>query len=422
MTPSKHASLGAIAVVLIILSFVYGFRLGDASVSPEERVLSVINKDMDKETSVDFQAFWKAWNVLNEKFAGTTTPDTERLWGAIQGMTATFDDPYTVFFPPEESKAFEEEISGNFEGVGMEVGIKDGRLSVVAPIRDTPAERAGVRSGDIILKIDNVDSVSLPVDSAVKLIRGKSGTTVTLTLERAGVKEPLVVPIVRARIEIPTIRTGTKDEVSTASGAETDSGTGLRKDGIFVIELYSFSANSANLFRKALREFVDSGSHKLILDLRGNPGGYLDAAVDMASWFLPTGTPVVREEFGKGQDEHVIRSKGYDIFTNKLKMVILVNGGSASASEILAGALKEHGIAKVVGTQTFGKGSVQELVKITPDTSLKVTIAKWLTPNGVSISKQGITPDYVVEITEKDVAAKRDAQMDKAVELLSKGW
>jgi len=418
MIPSKKASLSAVIIVFIGISFVSGYRFGETSIPLENRIISVENKDVDKPDSVDFQPFWKAWNILNDKFAGTTTPDSDRVWGAIQGMTASFDDPYTVFFPPTESKAFADEIAGAFEGVGMEVGIKDGKLIVVAPLKGTPAERAGVQSGDIILKINDNDSVSLPVDSAVKLIRGKSGTTVNLLLGRIGSKSPLEVPIVRSTIEIPTIKTGTKDEVASANS--TQNGTGLRKDGIFVIELYSFSANSANLFRNALKEFVESDSHKLVIDLRGNPGGYLDAAIDMASWFLPSGKVVVREEFGKDKEEHVFRSKGYDVFNDSLRMVILVNGGSASASEILAGALSENGVAQLVGTKTFGKGSVQELIKITPDTSLKVTIAKWLTPNGISISKQGITPDYIVNFTEKDITEKKDPQMEKAIEILSK--
>ena len=419
MTPSKKASLSAVILVIIGLSFFGGYYFGETSVPVADSIQTIISKADGQPNTVDFGAFWKAWSILNEKFAGTTTPDADRVWGAIAGMTETFGDPYTVFFPPTESKAFADEIAGSFEGVGMEVGIKDGKLVIVAPLKGTPAERAGVRPGDIILKIDDIDSVSLPVDSAIKLIRGKGGTTVNLTLERVGNKSPVKISIVRATIEIPTIKTGTRSEVASAGG--NVEGTGLRKDGIFVIELYSFSANSANLFRNALKSFVESGSHKLILDLRGNPGGYLDASIDMASWFLPSGKVVVREEFGKEKAEHIFRSKGYNIFSNSnLEMIILVNGGSASASEILAGALSENGVAKLVGTKTFGKGSVQELVKITPDTSLKVTIAKWFTPNGVSISKQGITPDYVVEFTEKDITEKRDSQMEKAVELLSK--
>lgn len=417
MHTSKRFSLAIILGFVILGSFSFGFFAGSTQ-GPESAVPALIaNSDSAVQDSVDFSTFWKAWTVLNDKFAGTSTPPQERVWGSIKGLADSFNDPYTVFFPPEEAKIFEEEIKGNFEGVGMEVGIKDGRITVVAPIKGSPAERAGIKTGDQVLKIDTTSTEGLALEAAIKLIRGKAGTSVTLTLNRVGEKAPLEIKVTRAVIDIPTIRTKTKDEVATAGSAQ--SGTGLRKDGIFVIELYSFSANSANLFRNALKDFVDSGSKKLILDLRGNPGGYLEAAVDMASWFLPKGEIVLKEEFGKQKEEHIYRSKGYDIFGDDLQMVILVNGGSASASEILAGALSENGVATLVGTKTFGKGSVQELVKITPETSIKVTIARWLTPKGTSISKTGITPQYVVEFTEADFLDKKDPQMEKAVELLS---
>ncbi len=296
---------------------------------------------------------------------------------------------------------FQEDISGNFEGVGMEIGIKDGKLTVVTPIKGSPAEKAGVKAGDIILKIGEKTTQDLSVDEAVKSIRGPANTSVVITFLPSGASKTIEKTLIRQIINIPTIETSTKP------------------GGIFVIRLYSFSAQSANSFREALREFVLSGNHKLILDLRGNPGGYLDAAWDMASWFLPAGKTVIIEDFGKNADQKVYKSKGYNIFTNKLKMIILADGGSASASEILAGALQEHGVAKLVGTETFGKGSVQELVGITDKTSLKVTIARWLTPKGHNLSHAGLKPDYEVKFTEKDIASKNDPQMDKAVELLT---
>ncbi len=197
--------------------------------------------------------------------------------------------------------------------------------------------------------------------------------------------------------------------------------TGLRKDGIFVIRLFSFTATAPELFRSALRKFVESGSHKLIVDLRGNPGGYLDAAWDMASWFLPAGDIIVTEDFGGKDTNKIYRSKGYNIFGKDLQMIILVDGGSASASEIFAGALQEHGKAKLVGVKTFGKGSVQELIPVTADTSLKVTIARWLTPSGHNLSHDGLNPDVAVSITQKDIDTKNDAQMNKAVEILKAG-
>jgi len=398
-----------------------GFYFGKKVILQEGLVVSVTNTNTDQPENVDFQAFWKVWNIINDKYAGTTTPDQDRVWGAIEGMTASLDDPYTVFFPPEESKIFASEIAGSFEGVGMEVGSKDNKLTVVSPIKDSPAERAGVKAGDLIMMIDGESSISISTDKAVKKIRGKAGTKVVLTLIREGIKTPIEITIVRSTIDLPTVKTTIKSEVGgTTAGTTTGDGSGLRKDGIFVISLFSFSANSANLFRAALKDFINSDSRKLIIDLRGNPGGYLEAAVDMASWFLPSGSVIVREEFGKEKEDRIYRSKGYNIFSDSLRMIILVDGGSASASEILAGALSENGVAKLVGNKTFGKGSVQELINITDNTSLKITIAKWLTPNGNSISLSGIIPDYIVEVKPEDIKNQKDRQMEKAIELLSK--
>lgn len=365
----------------------------------------------------DFAPFWKVWGLLDQKFVGSATSTTKdnRIYGAMKGLVDSMGDPYTVFFPPEEAKVFESDISGTFSGVGMEIAIKDSILTVVAPMKGSPAERAGMKTGDQILKIDEVETKDISVDKAVKLIRGQAGTKVTLTVVPSGTKQVIERVLTRENIEVPTIETEVK---AVARGGTTPSDTGLRADGVFVIKLFSFTSTSPNHFRTALREFVKSGSHKLVLDLRGNPGGYLDAAVDMASWFLPVGKVVVTEDFGKNSPERVYKSKGYNAFGQNLKMVILVNGGSASASEILAGALREHGVAKLVGEKTFGKGSVQELIKITPDTSLKVTIARWLTPNGINISKSGLLPDVEVKLTEQDYKAKKDPQLDKAVEIL----
>ena len=267
-------------------------------------------------------------------------------------------------------------------------------------MKNSPAARAGILPGDRIVKIGDKSTANLSTEDAVQLIRGAKNTHVVLTIFRNGTKEPLEIDVVRDVIDIPTL--DTKE----------------LPGGIFVIELYNFSAQSPNLFRGALREFILSGNDKLILDLRGNPGGYLEAAIDMASWFLAPGTVVVREDFGQSQEEKVYRSSGYDIFTDNLKFVILVDKGSASASEILAGALREHDKAVLVGDTTFGKGSVQELINLTPDTSLKLTIARWLTPENVSISELGIKPDYVVKYTALDREKSLDPQLDKAVEVI----
>ncbi len=390
-----------IAVVLLLASFFTGVYIGDRNRPAIDKVVGVSGKETAIETSVDFSPFWEVWNKINEKYPNAKDiSDQDKVYGAIAGLVGSLRDPYSVFFDPEESKSFEEDISGNFTGIGMEVGIKNKILTVIAPLKDTPAYRADVQSGDKIIKINNTVTSGLTVEEAVKLIRGEKGTAVTLTILREGSEAPKEVKIIRDVITIPTLDTE------------------LRPDGIFVIKLYSFSANSTGLFRNALKQFADSKADKMIIDLRGNPGGYLNAAVDMASWFLPGGKIIVTEDYGGNQPPEIFRSKGYDIFNDNLRLVILINEGSASASEILAGALQDYGRAKLVGTQSFGKGSVQEVIDITPETILKITVAKWLTPNGASISDKGLTPDYPVEMAEKDAEAKKDPQMDKAVEIL----
>jgi len=400
----KHGAVLFIGAIIALGSFSLGKSVGITENTPN--ISGIKNPSEGEPAGVDFAPFWKAWNLLNEKYVSSSSTrkmatDEDKLWGAIQGMTSSLGDPYTVFFPPVESDIFESDIRGNFEGVGMEIVAQDGAITVISPLKDSPAQRAGMIAGDRIVKINDKVTSGFSTEDAVNNIRGPRGTDVSLTVYREGVEEPFEVNITRDVIDIPTINTK------------------VLADGTFVIELYSFSSNSPNLFRQALREFIITGGDKLVLDLRGNPGGYLEAAIDMASWFLPPSKVVVKEDFGEGKEQKVYRSKGYDVFNDNLKFAILVNSGSASASEILAGALSEQGKAVLVGTKTFGKGSVQELVNVTPDTSIKITVARWLTPNGVSISDHGIEPDYKVEYTPADREADRDPQLDKAVEVLN---
>ena len=285
---------------IIVLSVVYflGFNSGKQSAYTSLATIATLeNKTTGEPSTVDFGIFWKTWNLLNEKYVATATSskpisDQDKVYGAIQGLVSSFGDPYTVFFPPVESKTFASEVRGNFEGVGMEVGPKDGALTVIAPLKDSPAEKAGILPGDKIIKIDDKSASNLSTESAVQLIRGPSGTVVTLTIIRSTKKQAFDIKITRGIINIPTIATKNLG------------------NGIFKIDLYSFTADSPNLFRGALREFVQSGNNKLILDLRGNPGGYLEAAIDMASWFLPSGKVVVKESFGPNKDETIYRSKG----------------------------------------------------------------------------------------------------------------
>lgn len=405
----KGFSTAGIALVVVALAFFGGVYVGNEYRPAIDKVAALTGKEPSvvfEDDTTDFSPFWQTWNVINEKFA---TPDVEdlvsdqdKVWGSIQGLVASLDDPYSVFLPPVEAELFEENIAGNFGGVGMEVGIRDGILTVIAPLKDTPAERAGIIAGDIVIQVDDTVTAEMAIDEAVSLIRGEVGTPVVLTVLREGEDEPLEITIVRDVISIPTL---------TAE---------LRDDGVFFIELYQFTSDSPRLFSEALQEFSVSGSNKLLLDLRSNPGGLLDAAVTMASWFLPAGKVVVSEDFGGKKETIFYRSHGYDVFNEGfgLEMAILINQGSASASEILAGALSEHGIATLVGTQSFGKGSVQELVPITNETSLKITVAHWKTPEGTILSDEGLVPDIEVERTVEDVMADRDPQVEAAIEFL----
>lgn len=398
--------LALISIFVLLSVGTLGYYFGRESMIDEaSRVTTLINKEpLIGSGTIDFGPFWKAWNVINDRFVSSTTVDDQtKVYGAISGLTDSLKDPYTQFFPPVEKKEFDEEVSGQFEGVGMEIGIKEEILTVVAPLKGNPAERAGIKPGDRVLKIDETLTTGMSVDEAIKRIRGTKGTVVKLLLFREGVSEPFEVSITRDVITVPTVETPE------------------REDGVFVIRVHSFSGVVVNQFREALRNFVVSGSKNLIIDLRANPGGYLEAAVEMASWFLPQGDVIVSEDHGVRGEGEVYRSQGYNVFGNDTKIVVLIDEGSASASEIFAGALRDHDRAILIGKKSFGKGSVQELVPITNDTALKVTVARWLTPDGISISGNGIVPDIEVTFTKEDIEAKRDVQLEAAAEFLKTG-
>lgn len=390
-----------VSILLTVGVFGAGIYMGYSRRPEIDKITSVVNKNTAVETTADFSAFWKAWNILKEKsIYSNDITDEDRLWGAISGLASASGDEYTTFFNPEDNKLFKAEIKGSFSGIGAEIGMKDKILTIIAPLKNTPAFYAGVQKGDKILKINDKSTTDISVDAAINLIRGEKGTSVTLTILRNGENKTRDIKIIRDTIEVPAIETE------------------IISDNIFVIKFYSFSENSDKAFAKALQEFSESGLHKLVLDLRGNPGGYLDIAINIGSWFIDEGKVIVSEDFGANHKAISYRSHGPRVFNDKLQFIVLVDGGSASASEILAGALKEHGIATIVGEKTFGKGSVQELVDITSETSIKITVAKWLTPNGISISSGGLEPDIVVPFTLKDLEAKIDPQMNKAVEIL----
>lgn len=409
------------AAGLVIAIFTLGLYVG-IQLPGENKIVQVLGKrpPAKLEGNTDFAPFWQAWDLVEQKYVDIDHVKRQTMvYGAISGLLKSLGDPYTVFFPPVENKDFQTQIKGEFEGVGMEVGLRKGILTVISPLKGSPAEAAGVKAGDKIIKIDDHSTADISLEEAVGFIRGPKGTKVKIIIIRKDEDSARTIEIQRAVINIPVINTSAEKSPVGSDGKPNpeDKYKDLAsQNSIYIITLYNFSESSALQFRNALRSFATSGKNKLILDLRNNPGGYLEASVDIASWFLPQGDVVVQEDFGKGNKE-MHRSIGYNVF-NKLPMVILVNEGSASASEILAGALRDHGIAKLIGTKTYGKGSVQELLPLTSDTSLKVTIAKWLTPNGISISEKGLEPDIPVEFKKEDIDNEIDPQMAKAIEVL----
>ena len=400
---NKKMAIKSIAVGSFIFGiFAIGFLLGNATGS---KSFAQTTTTTDLVTSGELLT--KVKDNINEKFifwkSSSTLPTAKELqYGMIAGYVASFKDPYTVFFPPKEAKNFAENVKGSFGGVGMNVGMKDGNIVVIAPLKDSPAMKAGIKAGDIITAVDGKNMLGMQSDDAVSIIRGELDTPVKITVLHQGGKAVTDITIIRKEIKIPTLDTE-------------------KKDGVFVIHLYNFSAESPDLFKNALIEFVNSKLTYLVLDLRGNPGGYLEAAVNMASYFLKDGMVVVSERHGKNEEVVNHRSTGIVGLPSGIKMVVMIDGGSASASEILAGALKDHGIAKAVGIKSFGKGSVQELVNFDDGSSLKVTIAKWYTPNGVNISESGIKPDVEVAIattTPKGYKGTYDAQLIKAIQVV----
>lgn len=397
----KRFLYSVIAVILAIGLFSGGFWYGKNSQPSIEKVTGLQNLEQGKSQSVDFSLFWDVWTRVQEKFVNRSKLDYQKMvYGAISGMLAALDDPYTVFMTPEENKEFSQSMQGNLEGVGMEVGMRKNAITVISPLENSPAKRAGILAGDQILKVDDKSTSDLTVDETVNLIRGPKGTQVKLTLYREGWTEPQEKILVRELINIPIIDFEMKE-------------AGDKK--IAYLALYQFTDNSVAEFSKKAQEILTSGAQGIILDLRDNPGGYLESAVDMASWFLPTGKLVVTEDYGDGK---MIEHKSSGI--NKLgsyRVIVLMNQGSASASEILAGALRDQLEVKLVGQKSFGKGSVQELQEIRGGTALKTTVAKWLTPSGHSIMEQGLEPDVKVELTKEDLDGGRDPQLEKALEM-----
>ena len=397
----KRIGLIILAFAVLGAAFAAGAWYGYENRPAVERVLNVTGQEATPDfQNIDFNLFWDVWSRLEDKYVDKDTINRQDLvYGAVEGLVKSLKDPYTEFMPPAETKQFQQDINGSFDGIGAEIGIRKGVITVIAPLKGMPAERVGLKAGDKILKINATSTADMALDEAVRLIRGQKGTKVQLTIFRDSFSAPKDFDIIRATIKVEILTTEKKG------------------NGIFVIKLHSFTQTAPYEFRKALQEFSNSGSTKLVLDLRNNPGGFLEVSVDITSWFLPSGDVVVREKFADGS-ENIHRSRGFK-FLEQVPTVVLVNEGSASASEIVAGALRDNKNIQLVGAKTFGKGSVQEVLNLPDGSSLKVTIAKWLTPKGEEINGKGLEPDIMVELPkegEEDPA--KDPILEKGIEVL----
>lgn len=399
--PTKRQGSSKLLIVIVasVLVFAIGFISGKGGLSFVDGKISV-NRSYDSQ-SADYSLFWEAYELLNSKFVDQPIDQQKLLHGAIAGMVAATGDPYTVFFDPAQAKQFADDLQGAFDGIGAEIGIKNEQIVVIAPLDDAPAQRAGIRPGDIILFINGESTQGMTAEMAASKIRGPAGTEVALSILHDGETDPVEIKITRAHIEVKSLKFEIKE---------------TENQKIAVIKLSRFGEDTQGLLNHAVDVILQGGVKNIILDLRSNPGGYLDTAVAAASNWVDTDQIVLRQRSYNGEvleykSETWPKLKG-------IKTMVLVNGGSASASEILAGALQDYGLATLIGEKTYGKGSVQELTDMKDESTLKITTAKWFTPNDRSIDKNGLEPDIKIEMTKEDYENKRDPQMDKALELL----
>ncbi len=384
--------------VMICGSYVIGVLVDQgAQISFEKGIIPIIkNKTPNSPKEVDFELFWNVWEAVEDKYAGDADYQ-KMLYGAISGMVEAVGDPYTLFMDPEETKKFNQEMEGSFEGIGAEVEAKDGRIIIVAPLEGTPAYEIGLKPQDIIMKIDGEDTQNMTINEAVSLIRGEKGTKVTLTIQREGLSESKDFEIIRNTIEIKSVSWS------------------IKENNILNIEVNRFNEDTNSEFKKMTEEVDDLNPVGIVLDLRNNPGGYLDVAIDIASEFIEDGLIVIEEDRNGEREKWnaTIKASFPDV-----PMVVLINQGSASGSEIVAGAIQDRGRGILIGEKSFGKGSVQQIETFKQETSLRITVAHWLTPSGKSISENGLDPNIEIKMTDEDFEAERDPQLDKAIEYL----
>jgi len=394
-------------VILLLLSFIGGYLVGGIRQEVSSNSLTfrdLINSLVNKNQSVNYQLYEIILNAVQTKYVDRPVDEKKLFYGSIAGLVASLGDPYSVFFDPEMTQKFQQEISGSFEGIGAEVGIKNEKLLIIAPLPGSPAEKAGVKASDQILKIDGIDTTGMSLDYAISLLRGKKGTQVKLLVQSEGEKVSKDITVTRDNIKVKSVVYETKKAVDE------------KKSDLAYINISSFTEDTYKDFYNLIHNILILNPRGIILDLRNDPGGYLDTSISVASEFIEDGT-IVTEDFKNNQKKSYEAEGEADL--KNFKTVVLVNSGTASAAEIVAGALQDHKQGVIIGEKTFGKGSVQDYEEFTDGSSLKLTIAKWYTPNGKSIDGEGITPDIKVDLTDEDYNQNRDPQLDKAIELLS---
>jgi len=402
--------LNLFTILIALLTFTLGWQLGHRDVNVEwknyQPSIKVENKEPPKEIGVDFKLFWDTWDLVSKKYRDKTAIDSEKMfYGAIQGMVASLGDPYTVFLPPEAQKSTKEELGGSFSGVGIELGFdKDKRLSVVAPLEGTPADRAGIKPEDVIVKIEEKDTLNLSLPEAVSLIRGPKGSPIALTIFTPGDSEPREIKLIRDTIIVKSVTVKFEN---------------VNNRQVAVIKLARFGEKTQEEWNEAVSKVLAAAPVGVILDLRNDPGGFLDGAVYVASEFLDGGEVLIQESGDGSRYTYKVNRQGKLL---KLPLVVLINKGSASASEIVAGALQDRKRAKLVGTKSFGKGTVQETEDLPGGTGIHITTARWLTPLSRWVNDTtGLIPDVLIEMpkTEATSSAKpEDVQLKKALELL----
>ena len=348
-----------------------------------------------------FKVFWEAWQVVERDFYDRSQIDHQKLiYGAVKGMVDAVGDPYTVYQTPSQREISDTDLRGSFDGIGIQVDMKDNRLTVVAPIEGSPAEAAGFRPGDIVLEVDGKSLSGKTLNDTVGLIRGPRGTSVTLTVLRQGTNDPIEITVVRAEIKLKSVRVRMLD------------------DQVGYLRISSFSASTGTEMANGVKNLVDQQARGIVVDLRNNPGGYLSTSVEASAQFVDPGTVVLYQQSGNG-DRKTYRTEGGGTAT-QLPVVVLINKGSASASEIMAGALRDNGRAFLVGEKSFGKGTVQNVHELSDKSGLRVTTAQWLTPSEKPIQGVGLLPDQVVELPptatiSSEATRADDPQLDAAV-------